>query len=51
MGLTDNIGYIWGVLRRRLRIKRIPSITFEKDPIPDKIARIDQLLKEIKKKE
>jgi ribosome-binding factor A len=50
-GLADSTGYIWGVLRRRLRMRRTPTIKFEKDPIPDKTARIEQLLEEDRKKE
>ncbi len=44
-GLTRASGYIKGLLAKRLKMKKIPSIGFEYDSLAEKTARIDEIIR------
>jgi ribosome-binding factor A len=46
-GLESSSGFLQGLLKKSLRIKKIPILKFFYDEIPDKADKIEELLKEI----
>lgn len=48
-GLEKSADFMFNRLRKALRMKRIPSLTFFYDEMPDNASRIDELLQDLNK--
>lgn len=48
-GLEKSADFMFNRLRKALRMKRIPSLTFFYDETPDTASRIDELLRDVNK--
>ncbi len=48
-GLESSSGFLYGLLKKSLRLKKIPVLKFFYDEVPDHADKIEGLLKEINK--
>lgn len=50
-GLNRAVGFLRGRLGGRLHLRGIPRLTFEYDPTLDRVDRVEEILRELRKEE